>query len=106
MTEFAEDEREATLRLLATQPDGDVLAVMLGLVDPAPVVDPERKERPYLRKMWCDIHHVARVPLPWNPTGTRCMACYREKSRKRYYKETERPVPDKVRQYNRKAKDV
>lgn len=104
-----EDEREATLRLLAEQPDGDELAVMLGLVEAPPrteVPKPKRVGHQYERKLWCDIHHVAREPLPWNANATRCIMCFREKSRKRYYERVEKPVPATVRQYKRKATDV
>lgn len=108
MNEFTEDERAATLRLLAGEPDGDFLAAMLGLVEvvPEPVVVVKPKIVTKRKKLWCDIHHIAREPIPSDLSRTRCIMCFRENSRKRYYKETKRPVPDKVRVYNRKATDV
>lgn len=107
MTGWTDDEREATLRLLVTQPDGDALAVVLGLVE-APVVPKQDAPKPFHsnRKAWCDIHNIAREPLPWDDRGTRCMMCFRDKSRRRYYKEIGKPVPVKVRVYKRKATDV
>lgn len=104
---ISEDEREAMFRLLATQPDGNELAIVLGLVAAPPVPKPVPNVGfRFERKDWCDIHNIARESFKWNPNATRCPTCFREKARERYYKTKGKPMPEKVREYNRKADDV
>lgn len=102
-------ERAAVMRMLAGQPDGEDLAIMLGLADAPPKAEPVKPKRvghQYERKLWCDIHNIAREPLPWNENATRCIVCFREKSRKRYYEKVDKPMPDTKRVYARKVNDV
>lgn len=100
-----EDEREATLRLLEGLPDRDDLAMMLGLIDTppkveAPVVKVKRVSKS--KKVWCEIHGIAREPIPSEPNRTRCIECYKARSLARYYATLGRVQPEKVRQYTKR----
>lgn len=101
-----DDEREATLRLLSGQPDGHDLAVMLGLVEPAPKPEPEPMVKPKRaatnKKTWCEKHQIAREPIPSEPNRTRCIECYKARSLARYYATLGRIQPDTVRAYTKR----
>lgn len=65
---ISEQEAEAVLRLLRTQPDADMLAEILGLTPPAPAKPPAS---------WCAVHNIEKRQRMANgrPSGWRCNPC-------------------------------
>ena len=76
---IAEDAREATLRLIMRQPDGDMLAEMLGLTgEPEPLKRGSETYRSSERKEWCMKHAIPRVQKGKNERRTVCRKCATE----------------------------
>lgn len=76
---IAEDEREATLRLVMRQPDGDMLAEMLGLVgEPEPLKRKGGEFNGNERKEWCTKHAIPRVQKGKDARRTVCRRCATE----------------------------